>query len=362
MAEPLKNQLFQRPFFDLLSKKIGEKYADWDHNRFFELLYNDQWEELELKQRLNHAAITLGKSLPNNYEYALSILIKVVPFFSGFNGMLFSEFVKIHGLELPQTSLDALEVFTQFGSAEFAIRPFILSHEKMTMNRMLKWSTHENEHVRRLSSEGCRPRLPWAPALPKFKIDPAPILLILENLQDDQSLYVRKSAANNLNDISKDNPEHVLTIVDQWQKNASKNKQWIIKQALRSLVKEGEPRALLILGYKNESITLTKFTCTSKVKFGSTFKFSFELKNNGNKPAQTLVDYIIYHQKANGSLTPKVFKIGAFKLKSKETQTIKKSHNMIPISTRKYYAGLHKISIQVNGKVLNTLPFKLEID
>ncbi|MFY0600077.1 MAG: DNA alkylation repair protein [Cyclobacteriaceae bacterium] len=362
MAEPLKNQFFQRPFFETLSSKITSEDSSWSSEKFFGLLYDNDWESIELKQRLKHASLSLGKCLPSQYEDALKILMKICDHFSGFDGMLFSEYVMDHGLEHPEVSLEALELFTQIGSAEFAIRPFILEHEEITMKKMRAWSKHENLHVRRLASEGSRPRLPWAPALPKFKKDASQVILILENLKDDPELYVRKSVANNLNDISKDHPDVVVELMSAWNLNASKDRSWIVKQALRSLVKDGNTGALSILGFEKVEAKIEDFEAPSNVTFGDKFRFSFELTNPTKKDAQFLVDYVVFHQKANGTLSPKVFKIGSYKIEGKGRRKIEKQHAIIPISTRKYYSGEHKIAIQVNGEILQELPFTLKID
>lgn len=362
MAEPLKNQFLQSEYFHALGEKTQEVYPEWSQEKLMQNIYNDQWGLLELKGRMSHASFAVGKNLPEDFKKATDILLKVSRHFSGFDGLLFSEYVQNHGIEHPDISLNALEVFTQYGTAEFAIRPFIERYEEMTMSRMLVWSKNENEHVRRLSSEGCRPRLPWASALPKFKKDPSQILSILENLKDDPSLYVRKSVANNLNDISKDHPETVLALLEKWNEDASKDRLWIIKQALRGLIKAGNPRALSIIGFEKVAAKIEDLSMPEVVKLGDKFKFSFKLTNPSRKSAQYLIDYVVYHQKANGTLTPKVFKIGSFTAESTSSKTIEKTHAIVPITTRKYYAGEHKIAIQVNGEILQSLPFILEID
>ncbi len=206
---------------------------------FYTSLYTASWEAMELKQRLRHSALVLGQHLPQDYRASIEILKNAAGNFSGLGGMIFSEWVECYGLNHPHESLEALSFFTQVGSAEFAIRPFILKYEEETMRKMLEWSQHDNVHVRRLSSEGARPRLPWACALPKFKNDPSLVLPILENLKNDPELYVRKSVANCLNDIAKDHPTLVVSLLKKWAKDDQNHTNWIIKHALRSLVKIG---------------------------------------------------------------------------------------------------------------------------
>ncbi len=360
MAELLVNQFFQRPFFDQLGSAISLSYPPWHQQAFMTDIYNNGWDDLTLTQRMARISQVLRKHLPEDYAEALQILFGASRSAEGFNGMVFSDFVGQFGLHDPEMSLDALEQFTQIGSAEFAIRQFILHHEQLTMARMLDWTGHSNEHVRRLASEGCRPRLPWAVALPKYKKDPSPVVPILERLKDDPSLYVRKSVANHLNDLTKDNPERVLDLVESWQQGASTHTQWIIKHALRSLVKLGDPRALKVLGFDAAEVKVSNLTIQSPtVVLGGFLDFDLELVNRGKEEAQVVVDFVIHFMKANGSLAPKVFKLKNLKMSAGERITLSKSHPIKPITTRKYYAGKHKLAIQINGQVLKEAIFKL---
>ena len=199
-------------------------------------------------------------------------------------------------------------------------------------------------------------------ALPEFKKDPTPIFPILENLKSDPSLYVRKSVANNLNDITKDNPDLVLAKLGKWQPNAEKETQWIIKQALRGLVKAGHPAALKLLGYKSAKIGFDNFKLKSqKIKLGESLTFSFQLHNESKQKQRVMVDFIVHFVKANGSTAPKVFKLNTFTLEPDQKQEITKSHPIRMITTRKYYAGQHKLAIQVNGKVIGEQSFDLTL-
>ncbi|MFT6867467.1 MAG: 3-methyladenine DNA glycosylase AlkC [Cyclobacteriaceae bacterium] len=362
MAEPLKNQFFQQTFFEAMGGKIQDHYSHWSNKEFFRLIYTSDWEDMELKQRMKHASLALGKCLPAEYDKAIVILQQSLPDQARFEGLLYSEYVQHHGMKQPELSLAALELFTQYGSAEFAIRPFIMEHESITMKQMLQWTQSENVHVRRLASEGCRPRLPWAPALPKFKSNPAPVMAILDKLKEDPELYVRKSVANNLNDITKDHPDVVIKYLREWNKKATANIRWITKQALRGLIKAGDSDALALVGIHPAKALVSDLDLPTIVSFGEKFKIKFRLSNLESKPCAFLVDYVVHHQKANGTLTPKIFKLGNYQLKAEETIAIEKQHAFILITTRKYYAGEHKISIQVNGKILAEKPFILEID
>ena len=360
MAEALKDQFFQKEFFVRLGKHLKEQDSSFDESSFLKNIFNDEWKDLSLTQRMSFATRVIQKMLPADYTKALEILKKVCVHFNGFEGMIFSDFVQQFGLDHEKESLDALELFTQYGSAEFAIRPFIKKNESEVMDRMRRWSKHKNYHVRRLSTEGCRPRLPWSMALPAFKKDPSVILPILENLKEDPELYVRKSVANNLNDLTKDNPDLVLNLVEKWVKSGNDHTQWIIKQGLRSLIKDGNQRALKMLGFDGDAVVLSDFKgVPKKLKFGEAIEFSFQLLNKSKSTINLMVDYLVYFQKSNGSLAPKVFKLKAVPLEPKEKIELSKKHRFEEISTRKYYPGQHKIAVQVNGKILEEKSFQL---
>lgn len=259
-------------------------------------------------------------------------------------------------------SLDCIEKLTQFTSCEFAIRPFIIHYPEVCMQQMLEWSNHKSVDVRRLASEGSRPRLPWAIALPKFKNDPTPVLPILEKLKNDPSLYVRRSVANNLNDISKDHPKLVITLARQWLGQDPKT-DWLIKHACRGLLKQGLPGAMQLFGYaspdtfKRSEPTLK----SSTVKMGNTLDFSFSLSNQSKAAQKLRLEYGIYFLKKNGNHNLKVFKISERELSPKQEIKIEKSHSIRPISTRIYYEGEHYVSLIINGKESDKLPFYLAL-
>jgi 3-methyladenine DNA glycosylase AlkC len=218
------------------------------------------------------------------------------------------------------------------------------------MDYMKKWAEDEDEKVRRFASEGCRPRLPWAMALPKFKKDPALILPVLEKLKDDESEFVRRSVANNLNDISKDNPDIMLETCKKWY-GKSENTDWIVKHACRSLLKAGDKRALMIFGYSDPAyISIENLTLEEKsVQIGNDLHYSFELVNSGSETSKVRLEYRIDFMKANGKQSGKVFKITENNYKPGSYQ-FKKRQSFADMSTRKHYEGEHRISIIVNGE------------
>ncbi len=362
MAEALKDQFFQKNFFNRLCEGLTAQYKPFSTITFFDMLHDTAWQNKGLMDRMRHASQCLHQCLPNDYPNAIGILKKVAPDFNGFDAMLFPDFVQQFGVDHYQVSIDALGFFTRYSSSEFAIRPFIIKNPKATMATMLQWSLDDNEHVRRLATEGCRPRLPWAMALPDFKKDPGLILPILENLKSDPSLYVRKSVANNINDITKDNPTIAIELLKSWQKGASKETKWITKHGLRGLIKAGHQDSLKLLGFKSIQTELQQLSISSQqVIMGDALKFDFKLKNLEQNTQEVMIDYVIYFMKSNGKMAPKTFKLKAISMEANEIVNIEKSHKIVPITTRKYYPGRHQLAIQVNGKILDKSAFELII-
>ena len=214
MAEPLKN-MFNQAYLDDLGAAIQSHYPPFDTRAFLARVIDDQWEGRALKERMRHITTVLHGFLPQDYRTALDILRRVAPTLSqyGFENRIFPDFVGLYGLDDWEASISSLEQFTQLISAEYAVRPFILRDQERMMAQMLQWACRQNHQVRRLASEGCRPRLPWGVALPALQANPSPILPILERLKRDPSEAVRRSVANNLNDIAKDNPDVVIGLL-----------------------------------------------------------------------------------------------------------------------------------------------------
>lgn len=327
-------------------------------------------DELELKARHRLIAAELREFLPADYPEALRVLLamlqdeQVSPSKdAGLRLMAIPAFVEVYGTDHPRESLDAMPGITRVSSCEFAIRPFLVAHPQATLARLRAWTEHEDEHVRRLVSEGSRPRLPWAPPLRQFIADPTPALGLLESLKDDPSLYVRRSVANHLNDISKDHPERVLERMAAWNEGASPERSWLIRHALRTLVKRGDQRALAILGFGAADVELRGLELTPEaLQLGKELEFSFELLNRDNEEQNLMVDYVMHFRKANGKTAPKVFKLKQARLAAGESLTVTKKLAIRPISTRKYYPGRQRLEIQVNGRVLGGADFELVMD
>lgn len=345
--EPLKN-MYNEAFIDKISTLISEVYAEFNYENFKKSVFNDNYNNLELKERMRHISTTLGKYLPSDYAEALKILMQLNINDTDFTYIIFSDFVEVYGLDNYQLSIPALEHFTKWCSSEFAVRPFIIKYEDQMMAQMLEWTKSENTHVRRLASEGCRPRLPWAIALPKFKKDPSKILPILEALKNDKEEYVRKSVANNLNDISKDNPEIAGSLISTWYGH-NKNLDRIVKHGSRTLLKAGNTDIMKIFAYHNpDCIEITNVHFNNEVPFSGELEFSFDIISNDGNIGKLRIEYIIEYVRLKGKSSKKVFKIaeGDYPVTMK---SVKKLHSFKPVTTRKYYPGTHGFYIIING-------------
>ncbi len=358
------------PFKNLFNKKLVEDFANnifLYENTFKKEDYLNQvfktLDDLELKQRMRLISSSIHPFLDLNYKETISVLKKVKTHFSieksmSLESMILPDYVEVYGLDDFETSIDALEYFTIESSSEFAIRHFIVRYENKSMLEFKKWAKSDNKHIRRLASEGCRPRLPWAIALPSFKKDPSLVLEVLELLKDDESMYVRKSVANNLNDIAKDNEVLVLEFVKQ-NLGKSKNLDWICKHASRTLLKAGNKKVLELFGYKSDDcFVIDNFIVDKIVKEGKNLNFTFDLKTSKQKLGNIRLEYAIDFLKANGKLSRKVFMLSQSTINSNQ-KSFKKRQSFRIVTTRKCYKGLHKIAIIVNGEEKNIKEFEL---
>jgi 3-methyladenine DNA glycosylase AlkC len=358
MGEPLKN-LFNEKLIRELSQGIASVYLPFNSSTFHSIIFDENWVNLELKERMNHISRSLKDFLPEDFSDAVDILKTVSLQFDGLGHMVFPGFIEIFGLDDYDVSVDALELFTQSSSSEFAVRPFIKKYPEKMMDKMNLWSQSENHHVRRLSSEGCRPRLPWAMALPDFKKDPAPVLPILKRLKNDESEYVRRSVANNLNDISKDNPQIVLTIAGEWIGNNT-NTDKLIKHACRTLLKQGDKDILTLFGYSNpDHLILKDYTVQDSVKMEESLPFSFSIETDRENLGKLRLEYAVDFMKKNGRQARKVFKISESDYRANR-KTFERNLSFKSITTRVYYEGRHELAILINGVQLDSKSFYLK--
>lgn len=363
----MKDRLDEQAIVDLASV-LSSVVEDIDSADFIEQA-NKGIVGLELKQRVSFLIVLLAEFLPNEFEKAALCLLKIAVTderkeqWGDFTAWPLVDYASIYGLEHPKLSLKVLKHLTPLFSAEFAIRPFIEQHEAVTYTTLLDWAEDGDEHVRRLASEGARPRLPWGKQLKNWIENPDVIFPILESLKDDPSLYVRRSVANNLNDISKDHPEKVMTRCEQWLGDASKERQWVIKHSLRTLVKAGHPRVFPLLGYdENPKVTTSKLHLShKKIILGESLALSFDLTSTATKTQTLVIDFSVTFIKSRGHKTEKVFKWKNVTLSTNETMTLTKNHPFKFITTRQYYAGEHQVTLLINGEAQQKSYFDLVI-
>lgn len=371
MAEfPLLKNMIDRQLVEQIADRTMVVHPGFDVAAFVSSVMAEL-DGLELKARTGCIAEELKRYLPADYPTALQILVAILDDERGFEPinnaglrlMAIPSFIERFGLEHPAISLDAMPTVTRVSTCEFAVRPFIAQAPTMMLTRLYKWANDSDEHVRRLASEGSRPRLPWGVQLRDLIADPTPTLALLEMLKDDPSLYVRRSVANHLNDIGKDHPELLLERMEAWSLDAGEERLWLINHALRSLVKGGDRRALAILGYGPAAVELERLALNpTALDFGEELTFSFALRNVGDEAQNLMVDFVMHFLKANGKTAPKVFKLKKFRLAAGERAHIEKRFAIRPISTRRYYPGRQRLEIQVNGAVLGGADFELRME
>jgi len=311
---------------------------------------------MELKQRMKHTSYVLHQFLPADFSKAFPVLKRAIDQLladqHGADGLAFMflpDYIETYGIDDYKSSVTALEFTTQFVSCEFAVRPFLLKYSDKMIEQMKIWSLHSSARVRRLASEGSRPKLPWAMAVPALKKDPRPIIPILENLKADVSESVRRSVANSLNDIAKDHPEIVLEIAARWS-GLSKETDAIIKHGSRTLLKQGNAGILSHYGLTSNFIDIQDFIIkTPVVGIGENLEFSFNAHNQLNESRIVRLEYGIYYMKANGQLSKKVFKISERIFQANEKTLITRKQSFRLITTRKFYVGAHRLTVIVNG-------------
>lgn len=373
MPEPLKN-LYSHDLIRQMAGHLQRAHPPFDATGFARQAGRDL-DQLELKERARQICDALNDHLPSDFAEAIEVMLAGLHpeddvalnalsmderGIRGWAVMPMSELVGLRCSEGFDLALEAQRQMTGRFSSEFGIRYSILEDAERAMAAISGWTTDRNYHVRRLATEGIRPRLPWAMQLPMFIADPTPILPVLEALKDDESEYVRRSVANNLNDISKDHPDLAAQIAADWMKDADRQRERLVRHACRSLVKAGHAGALEALGYGPAEVDVLPIRLTSpRVDFGKVLEFEVSLVSTGSKPQQLVVDYALHLRKANGRTAPKVFKLKTFTLEPGERITLARRHAIRPITTRRYYGGEQAVEIQVNGQGFGTTAFEL---
>lgn len=358
MAEPLKNQLGPDTPRHIARMVTAVSPAFPAEAFIHDAL--EGYEQLNLMQRGRKIALSLRRYLPSDYAAAIEILTSsfgprlITTAGWGMAPFLYlphSFFVAEYGLDHFELSMQAQYELTQRFTAEFCIRPYLQAHRDATLARLKTWVNDPSPHVRRLVSEGTRPRLPWAQHLREFQADPRPVLELLELLKDDPEPYVRRSVANSLNDIGKDHPELLADIARRWMHEASEERRRMVRHALRSAIKRGERSALAVLGCDNDAqVNIGKVGITpQRVRLGESVTVSFEITGAASCPQQLLIDLRIHYVKANGKTSSKVYKLKTLKLAPAATSTLSKTIALKAMTTRQHYSGVHRVELVLNG-------------
>ncbi len=359
MAEPLKNE-FDAPLVKLLAEKLEASAPGFDTERFsHELLQG--FPDLELKGRINLVADVLAQLLPASYPEALAVIVAVAE--SGVNGFAawpLCSFVERHGIAHPEQSLAAMETLTRHWSCEFAIRPFLDGELDLTISYLRRWVHNDDEAVRRLVSEGTRPRLPWGPRVRSLLEDPAIGIELISELRHDPSSIVRRSVANHLNDVSRADPDLVVAVIGQWAEEPRTDPA-MIRHGLRSLVKAGDPGALQILGFTTDAeVEIDHFSISPKaISLGSDIEMAATVRSTSDSEQKLVIDFVVHHITATGGLSPKVFKWTTVSIDSDQIATLSKKRRIQTASTRRYNAGIHRVDLQVAGQVVASTEFLL---
>lgn len=377
MAEPFKTFL-NRALVERMAAHLQRAAPDFDATGFRRHATRGL-DALEMKARAMQIADALEATLPEDFAAAAEVIEAALappwpddrlgsdePLRDGLEGWALwpvGEFVARRGLDQPKRALLCLHAITQRFSAEFAIRPFIVAHPALTLATLKRWTKDPSAHVRRLCSEGSRPRLPWGLQLKSLIDDPSPTLPILAALQDDPSEYVRRSVANHLNDIAKDHPALLAEWVECHLPEAPPARAALLRHACRTRIKQGDPRILRAFGlggtWRGEAELRIE---PGTVVVGESLQLTLTLVSRAKRRQRLAIDYAVHHVKANGGRTPKVFKGWEIDLAAGDTRTLSRRHSMRRVTTRRYHAGRHAIDVRINGRVVAHAEFELTLD
>jgi 3-methyladenine DNA glycosylase AlkC len=373
-VEPFKN-VFDRALIEALAALLVARQPDFPAAAFTRAAAQGL-EALELKGRAAQIAAALSASLPRPFPRAAALLCEILgPVTDGIGWgehlrdgatgwavLPLTEVIARDGLDDFDTSLAALREMTRRFSSEFAVRPFLARDQARALALMSPWINDPCHHVRRLVSEGTRPRLPWGLQLKALRRDPSPVLPLLTALRDDPSEYVRRSVANHLNDLSKDHPALVAQLTRDWLRDAPPERVRLLRHACRGLIKAGDAATLTSFGYEKPQIALEGLeVLTPEVTLGGALRFVARLRSGSEEAQALVVDYVVHHRKANGGDSPKVFKWTKASLGGGALWSAQRNHPMRPITTRRYYEGEHRVNLLVNGERLGEVAFALRL-
>lgn len=366
MAEPLK-AMYNADFYRQLASILNIVSNNFDEEAFMSSVFTPAFELMELKERMRHTTLMVHPWLEQDFRKAARQLTAIIDqalkkeeVVYRFAYMFLPDYLEVFGLQHYEASVSAMEKITTFISCEFAVRHFIVHHEDKMMAQMLRWASHEHDHVRRLASEGTRPKLPWAIAVPSLKKHPERNLPILDVLKNDPSEFVRKSVANHLNDFSKDFPDLLVKTAQSW-KGHSRETDALVKHACRTLLKQGQPEILALFGLESGKVLLSHFhILTPEVTVGENLTLAFSFSHTDHQPLYVRLEYAIDFLRSNGTYHRKVFKISEKWVEKNTTVQMEKNHSFRPITTRVYYSGQHQVTVLVNGEALASGTFELK--
>jgi 3-methyladenine DNA glycosylase AlkC len=374
MAEPFKNWI-DAALVETAAQHLQRAWRAFPRAEFVQQA-TAGLAKLELKQRVQQVAQALATHLPDDFERACDVVeatlappqdefeLKTLRTSdAGLAGWIvwpLTEFVALRGLAHPERALRCLHALTQRLTAEFAIRPFLVAHEALVLRTLHSWCDDPSAHVRRLVSEGSRPRLPWGLRLQRFVQDPSPTLPLLERLQDDASDYVRRSVANHLNDIAKDHPHVVADWLHRFLPDAPPTRVALLQHASRTLVKKGDRAVLAAFGLDaalRGSATLSIEPAVARI--GGAVELVVELRSSARREQKLVVDYVVHRVLADGSTSPKVWKGWKLTLPAGTAKSLQKRHSLQKVTVRTDRPGRHAVELLVNGRVVATSAFEL---
>lgn len=376
MAEPLKNLIDERTVRAMAAHLVRVD-AGFPAARF-ERRALEGLAALELKARAMQLCAALEDTLPADFaaaaeriEAALGAPIDLEAPASaamgsdGLRGWCLwaaGEYIARRGLAHPERALAALHAVTQRFTAEWAIRPFVQQHAELTFATLARWVHDDSAHVRRLVSEGTRPRLPWGMHLKSLIADPSPSLPLLRALQDDASASVRRSVANHLNDIGRDHPDLLVAWLHEHLPGAPAERRALLRHASRNLIKQCHPAALQAWGQGRPLRGAAVLELAPRrARVGDTLALSLELRSNAARKQALLIDYALHRVRADGSTAPKVFKGWEIELAGGATVTLTRRHSLREVTTRRIYPGRHRVVVLVNGRAAASAEFDLAL-
>ncbi len=367
MGDPVKN-LINCAGVKQLSSALREVDSSFNAAAFISLACQGLGS-LELKERACQVRRALEVCLPPNFAEAASTIEALTDWLDVQGHRLdtwiffpLNDWVGLAGRENPARALALLRRLTVCFSAEFGIRPLLVRDLAGTLHILEGWLEDSRPEVRRLISEGTRPRLPWGMQLRALRDDPEPMIPLLERLRDDPFESVRRSVANHLNDIGKDHPERLMALAWDWSAGAPIERKRLIRHACRSLLKQGDASAMRLHGYVPAALKEVRLWLQSRVvNEGGELHFRLDLTSASAKAQNLRLDYAIHFKKANGSLRPKVFCWKQARIGPRQKLEFARKISFRPVTTRKLYAGAHRIDIRVNGLPLAEADFELRL-